>query len=251
MQIYIAAAPEEARAASAYGHPLSHAAYRIGPSSTLLRKNPLLQSGGLLAVGDLGAPEAADTEALCAAVLRECSRRSYTGVVLDFTQPPRRDLQAFARRLEQVLSERKRTLFVPESYAHAAPQSMVLIGTAVSGGTLEERLQEAAQQYGGRMALDAERLRMDFRLPCRSGIGTPLSAEEFAALQEREKPTVFFSPALCARYFTYQQPGETHFVLFDDAETLKRKLRLGQQAGALAAFFMWPEVADIAEKLFH
>ena len=250
MQIYIAAAPEEARAASACGHPLAHAAYRIGPDSTLLRKNPLLQSGGVLCISDSGAPEVSDPAALCAAVLRECSRRGCTGAVLDFDRPPRRDLLAFVTRLEQAAQKRNRTLFVPESYARAAKESFVLIGTAVSGGTLEERLREAQERFGSRLALDAERLRMDFPLPCPGGVGTPLSGADFAALREREHPTVFFSPALCARYFTYRQNGQSRFVLFDDADTLRRKLRLGQQMGAAAAFFMWPEVADISEKLF-
>ena len=250
MQIYIAAAPEEARTASACGCPLAHAAYRIGPESTLLRKNPLLQSGGLLFISDGDAPEISDPAALCAAVLRECGRRSCTGAVLDFDRPPRRDISAFVTQLEQALCRKNRTLFVPESYARAAPQSLVLIGTAVSGGTLEYRLREAKERYGTRLALDAERLRMDFSLPCPDGVGTPLSAEAFAALREREKPTIFFSPALCARYFTYQRGGQTHFVLFDDADTLKRKLRLGQQLGAAAALFMWPEIQDIGQALF-
>ena len=67
---------------------------------------------------------------------------------------------------------------------------------------------------------------------------------------ERESPAVFFSQDLCARYFTYNRNGEAHFVLFDDADTLNQKLRLGAGMGFYAAFFMWPEVRDIAPRLF-
>ena len=91
---------------------------------------------------------------------------------------------------------------------------------------------------------------MDFRLPARSGEGDPLSGEALAELMEREKPAVFFSQDLCARYFTYSREGDAHFVLFDDADTLNQKLRLGAAMGFHAAFFMWPEVRDVASRLF-
>ncbi|MCI8573118.1 MAG: hypothetical protein HFF89_01665, partial [Oscillibacter sp.] len=122
----------------------------------------------------------------------------------------------------------------------------------VSGGSFSQRLQEAAARAGGanRLALDVQRLCMDFRLPARAGEGEPLPAEAFRRLMERENPPVFFSQDLCARYFTYTQEGEAHFVLFDDAGTLAQKLRLGTGMGFFAAFFMWPEIKDIAAKLF-
>jgi len=91
---------------------------------------------------------------------------------------------------------------------------------------------------------------MDFPLPCPTGMGKPLSTKDFQALLEREEPAVFFSPDLCARYFTYQREGQHHFVLFDDAGTMREKLRIGAEFGIGAAFFSWPEVADLAEELF-
>ena len=68
---------------------------------------------------------------------------------------------------------------------------------------------------------------------------------------ERAAPAVFFSPGLCARYFTYCRNCETHFVLFDDAGTLAQKVKVGSSLGFSAAFFMWPEVRDIAGELFR
>lgn len=253
MQTYLAVTPEELREAGKYGRAFAHVAYRIGPGSTLMRQNLLIQTkGGLLSVSDREAPYIEDPQALCAAVLRECGRRNYGGVLMDFEERPRRDRLAFAEQLGRALSQSRRALYLPESCARAAPGGIPLLCTALSGGNFVKRLQEAAAAQGGaaRVALDVQRLRMDFRLPARSGEGEPLSEEAFCRLSEREQPAVFFSQDLCARYFTYSRDGETHFVLFDDADTLAQKLRTGSSMGFAAAFLMWPEVRDIAGRLF-
>ena len=234
MQIYLAVTPAEAQEASRFRCSLAHVAYCIGPDSTLLRQNLLLQTrGGLLSVTDRGAPFIASPERLSAAALRECGRRSYGGVLLDFEQPPAPDRLAFAETLARRLSPRP--VYVPESYA-AASGAIPLICTAISGGNFVQRLQEAAagRDRAGGLALDVQRLRMDFTLPAKSGEGRP----------------VFFSQDLCARYFTYARDGETHFVLFDDADTLSQKLRTGGNMGFAAAFLMYPEVQDLLPKLF-
>lgn len=251
MQVFLAVTPGELAEAMPFSRSFAHVAYRIGEESALLRQSLLLQTrGGLLAVSDRGAPPIGDPEKLCAAVLRECGRRSYGGVLLDFEEPPRPDRLAFVRRLGQVLSASRRALYLPEAWAEAAPTGAALICTAISGGNFTERLREAADRRGaGRLALDVQRLRMDFRLPARTGEGLPLTASEFQALLDRERPAVFFSQDLCARYFTYTREGGTHFVLFDDAGTLKQKLKIGGSIGFSAAFFMWPEVRDIAAQL--
>lgn len=250
MQTFLAVTPEAETAAAAHTRALAHVAYRIGEGSTLLRRNLLLQSrGGLLSVSDREAPPIRDAGALCAAVLRECSRRGYGGAVLDFEEAPTQDRRAFVRQLAMELRRTRRALYLPEAYASEAPEGVILLCSSVSGGNFREYLQEkAAKRAPGRLALDAERLRMDFRLPCPSGEGRPLEEREFQRLME-QGPTVFFSPDLCARYFTYVQNGQTHFVLFDDAQTLNRKVRTAAELGFAAAFFMWPEVENIAGKI--
>lgn len=70
MQIYLAVTPAEAQEASRFRCSLAHVAYCIGPDSTLLRQNLLLQTrGGLLSVTDRGAPFIASPERLSAAAL--------------------------------------------------------------------------------------------------------------------------------------------------------------------------------------
>lgn len=250
MQIYLAVTPGEYQSAAKYSRLFAHVAYRVGPESQLLRQSLLLQThGGLLTLGDQDSPPISAPEALCAGILRECARRSYTGVLLDFEARPAADRKVFAAMLAQQLRKTRRTLYVPESCAVSG--AVPLICTALSGGSFPQRLQEAARQFGGaeHLGLDVQRLRMDFTLPAKSGEGRPLSADEFRALVEKESPAVFFSQELCARYFTYMQDQETHFVLFDDESTLRQKLKTGEAMGFSTAFFMWPEIRDIAGQL--
>lgn len=252
MQILLAVTPEYADAAARCRQTLVHMAYRIGSASALLRQNLLLQTqGGLLGINDREAPIVEDPEALCSAVLRESRRRNYSGVVLDFEQASRPDLLTFAQQLGQRMQRSGRPLYVPETYA-SVQDSRVLICTALSGGNFTERLREAAARLGGtsRTALDLQRLRMDFPLPCRSGCGQPLSQAQLDTLIAREHPSIFFSEDLCARYFTYRCGNASHFVLFDDADTLRRKLRIGTALGFSAGFFMWPEISDLVDTLF-
>lgn len=252
MQIFLTVTPKELPAAVRFTQNLAHAAYRIGPESTLLRQDLLLQTrGGILSVNDRDAPFIDAPELLCSAVLRECGRRSYSGVLLDFELPATEDRLQFAAQLDALLLRNRKALYLPEHYAAQAPGAVVLVGTAISGGSFEDYLHEAAaQREFARTALDVERLRMDFLLPAHTGQGTPLSGAELTQLMELQHPSVFFSQALCCRYFTYSQKGDAHFVLFDDGDTLARKLRLGASLGAAAAFLMYPEVEDALPKLF-
>ena len=184
MQIYLAVTPEASQEALNHCRNLAHVAYRIGPGSALLRQSLLLRTkGGLLSVSDREAPFIDSPEDLRDAVLRECGRRGYSGVLLDFEEAPRRDRTAFVSALAPALPASKRTLFLPEGYAGAAPGAVVLLCTAVSGGTFSQYLQEAVARAGGagRLALDVQRLRMDFRLPARAMAASSPLAEGFRA----------------------------------------------------------------------
>lgn len=248
MQLFLSVTPQEERDASRFTKRFAHVAYRIGPESSLLRRDLLLETrGGLLSLGDLDAPVIGAPGTLAAAAVRECQRREYSGVLLDFESAPRPDRRAFVKALSGSLRNLRRDLFVPESYAFDG--GTAVITTALSGGNLTERLRQAIGSYGA-VALDLQRLMMDFPLPSPSGEGTPLTREALRALRETHSPAVFFSQELCARYFTYSKGGQTHFVLYDDGETLTYKLRLGQSLGIAAAFAMYPEVSDLLEPLF-
>lgn len=185
MRIYLAVSPGDLRDAAGFQTGLAHAAYRVGEGSSLLSRNLLMQScgspagrGGLLMLSDCAAPPIQRPEALAGAVLRECSRRGYSGAVLDFEAPPTEDRRRFAAVLGRRCAESRRSLYLPEAYAAAGEQRTVLINTAVSGGSLEEHLQEVCRQYGGaqNIALDLQRLQMSFSLPARERPGRTADA---------------------------------------------------------------------------
>ena len=196
-------------------------------------------------VGD--SRECGPHDVLARDIIRECLRRNYDGVVLDWYHkgPDRGTLTAL---LGQLCPQYGLRLFVPEQYAPYAAQATVLLNTAVSGGTLAACLEDGIRRYGaGRLALDLERLRLDFTLPHSADVRRPLTASELRRL--REGKSVYFSEELCARYFTYRTGSENHYVLFDDAQTLRKKAALAENRGIREGFFMLPEVADIAGEL--
>ena len=252
MQLFLAVTPDKLREAARYTDRLAHVAYRVGPDGRLARQNLLARTrGGLMVLGDRDCGVIRDTAALCRDVWRECGNRGFGGVAADFEQPPSPDRTAFLEALGNILGRNNRRLYVPESYGRQVPQASVLICTALSGGNLRQRLEECAQTYGRqRLALDLQRLRMSFPLPCPSGEGRPLEHREVADLLARKQPSVFYSGDLCARYFTTTENEESRFILFDDAETLRRKVRLGQELGIGAGYLMYPEVEDLLPELF-
>lgn len=248
MPLYLATSPERLETARAATARLAHVAYRLGPNSRLLAAPlPAALRGGLMLLSDWDCPLVEEPARLAGQIVQVCHQRRYAGVVLDWDDPPASDRKALLRELEPLLRGCGRRLLVPEHYA--VPGAVVLLCTAISGGTLRQRLEQAVERYGPEhLALDLQRLAMDFPLPSPSGQGRPLSLVEMEQL--RRGQTVFYSDGLCTRYFTRSGPDGTHMVLFDDAKTLRRKLALGRSLGIRDALVMLPEVEDLLGELF-
>ena len=249
--LILAAAPTEVMAARAYGLTLAHMAYRGEGGAHGLRADLRGSARGEhLLVGDAGFDGRGHPGPFCQEVLRECAARGYTGVVCDFD----RHFPVLARAVEELsplLARRGWPLYVSEPYGPHSETAKVLIPTALSGGTLRGRLEEAAARYGaGRVALAVERSAADFYLPAPNGHGQPLSQAELKALLDEREPAVFFSNELCAHYFTYmsRQTG-AHFVLFDDAASIRKKLYLARSLDISDAILPYPAVADLLEDI--
>lgn len=247
MQLILAAPPEDVTAAQAHGLTLAHMAYRVGGGPHLFRSNqPIPARGGLMYIDDGGFDGRGTPDAFCQEVVRECAARGFGGVICAFDRKLPL-LSAVVEQLGPMLVRQGRSFYVSEPYGRCTATGRVLIPTALSGGSLRQRLGEAAERYGaGRVALAVERTAADFFLPSPDGQGRPLTREELKARLEERSPSVFFSDELCARYFTYmnRQSG-AHFVLFDDAGSIRKKLRLAEALGIDRALLCWPEVSDL------
>ena len=250
MELYLAAGPEGLETALAATSRIAHAVGRIGDGSTLLlRPLPEALRGGLVLLSGQGAPVVNAPEKLVQGLMGLCRDRHFAGVVLDFEGQFRQDFGRFAAVLEGRLRRENLRLYVPEEYAGSVQKASVLVCTALSGGFLEERLREAVERFGaGRVVLDLQRLWMDFPLPCPSGEGKALSREE---LQKRMAgQAVHFSEPLCARYFVQLRQGRGRFVVFDDGETMAKKIALAEHLGIREGFVMLPEAEDLLPRLF-
>ena len=209
-------------------------AYAVGQGGCLTRCDATaFPRGGLIGLSDrcTGAIPRIDT--LCRTIVAECVKRGFQGVLADFETNPYSDRLSFLSHLSARLSARGMALYCPLSLP--AEGAALLVGTGLSGGSLRALLEETVM--------------MDFPLPCPSGCGTPLTREELLALREKHPSSVYFSRELMAKYFTYSAGNGTHFVLFDDAETLRQKVKLAQNLGIQTAFLMFPEISDLLPEL--
>lgn len=250
MQTYLTVTPDNLDAALRCTGRVAHVAYRIDANGELAcRELPQQVRGGIMVLSDGEGHEPGNPTALTKAVWRECAARGFGGVVADFEHPLSEAHCALLNTLCSILRRGGRQLFVPETYGSRVQGAMVIICTAVSGGTLRQRLEDARKRFGRRIALDLQRARMEFPLPCPGGEGCPLDRAALEKLLD-EKPAVFFSEDLCAKYFVRICCNEPRFVLFDDAHTLRRKLHLAGNLGIGTAFIMYPEAEDILDELW-
>ena len=250
-RLMIAAKPGEVTSAGAWGRPLAHLAYRVGEGPHLFRANgPVTPQGGMMVMDDRGFSGGGEPGGFCNEVLRECAARRFTGVVCRFQGRPVPVLAEAVGKLGELCRSRGLECFVSEPYGAAAPAAGVLVSTALSGGSLQGRLAEAAESFGAdRLALWVERTAEDFLLPSPKGTGAPLTVEELERRRAEYGADVFFSAELCAHYFTYMAGEKGHFVLFDDAGSIRKKLRLAENLGIRTAFLPCESMGDVLGEL--
>lgn len=253
METILLTPPEQREEAARFGLPLGHMAFQLGADGRLHQSGLSAEvRGGLLLTGAAEAPTGnADFRPAVQDILATCRNRSFHGVILDLEQPPSPFLAGVIRGVEEGLSRQGKALYLPEVYANFSRTARLYLSSALSGGSLEKRLAQAAERYGaGRLTLCLERVRADFFLPAPKGIGKPLSREALETLMERLEPSVFFSKDLCAHYFTYvSRSTGAHFVLFDDGESLRKKMEAAEKAGISRCFLLYPETAEFLPAL--
>ncbi len=236
--------PSQWAAARLLAGEIAHMSYRVGEGLLLTRMAmPAAQQGGLMYLSGGETPLRGDGGALCRQILRECSARGFSGVIADWETSPTAEAVLLTRRLDETLAGRGLSLYVPEEFARCAVHSRIMVPSALSGGSLRARLEDAAVRYSPqRTVLAVMRMAEDFTLPAPSGRGQPLTASQLEQLRSSLCPAVYWSSELCARYFTYQRSGdEVHFVLFDDGASIRCKLQLAAELGIERAILSWQE----------
>lgn len=253
--LILTAPPDLLPQARETGLTIGHMAYRVGRGPHLFRSGvPVPLRSGLMVVDNKGFDGQGDPGILCQEILRECGARGFRGVICDFQGQPLPLLERVVTQLDELLPQKGLTLHVPEVYGICTQKARVLIPSALSGGSLTRRLEEAIHRFGGpeRITLALRRVAEDFFLPSPTGCGRPLTQEELAQQIRQQKPSIFFSNELCARYFTYMsRENGAHFVLFDDEMSLRKKLQIIRSLGIHRAVAALTEIDDLLPALLE
>lgn len=184
--------------------------------------------GVLMLGGPLHASQAADLAA-------ECRRRSFRAVLAGFGSAGAVETLRFCDGLLRLGV----TPILTEACWREGCGAELMISSAVSGGSLRTRLEEALRRCPD-LSLDLERLCRSFPLPCPDGEGEPLPRRELERLlRAGAKPA--FSEELMCKAFSAECGGEMRFILFDDRESLCRKALLAAEMGVCRAFLLYPE----------
>jgi len=139
--------------------------YRIAKGPVLTRSSILnAHRGGIMAVGDKDyAKGGAEYGPLARDILSEMTRRGFAGVLLDIEDESLFDLVS---SVAAYLVSRQVPVFLSPRFSNASGGSYVLIPSAISGGSYEQMLKDAAEKYGAsRLALEIVRISSDFSLP--------------------------------------------------------------------------------------
>ena len=146
--------------------PAQEAEYAVQPDYAVSSELRLMRlsgnppgRGGLLYFA-LEQPPSGAADPFLNQLRRECAAQRYRGVIADL---PPRGCGQFVQALDRALTAQRLALYLPEPYAQTAPHARILVSTAVSGGTLKDRLESAVRRYGADRTVAAlERRAEDF-----------------------------------------------------------------------------------------
>ena len=239
----IAAAGVDAVRTRDAGFPCLHLCAQLSAEGTFVSLcHPASSRGDFLGIADSGGvPRKCASFALDA--VSTAQARGCAGIMADFERPL---LQELTAALDSEAHRSGLDFLIPLALAEYAPHARIIADTAISGGSLETRFAELSDRFGrGRIAAQLVCVCADFPLPCANPDGTPLTPEAFQALLRRTASTVFFSRELCAKYFTYSDGDHAHFVLFDDADTLRAKVRVLRGLGIDCLLAVYPDACSM------
>ena len=246
--VYIVAAGEDLSPATALSMPCLHLAYTLGSQGQLHREGPESRSsGGLLGLYDNGltSPLSLDPRRLAGQIREECSRRRFSGLVLDAHGPAAGELVS---ALSPLLDQWSFPYYVPIKLASLAPNACFLLPSTLYEGSFDNMLEQYCRRYPvHRLALDVVRQCRRFPMPSQDDPGEELSAQEFFRLQREYEPVSFFSQELCARcgipvrYINLVHMVDNWLPAFDMEEEQRKDKHVEEQLAAIQT--------DVAQKV--
>ena len=229
---------EKSKVFSRYGNLFpAYTGYTVRSDGHLYSSGKMFFRGGMLFITLSQKYDMRRNVDLMREITTVCRRHSSAGIVLSS--------QFDCSRLCEML-RRNLSCEIYSDCEKCAPPCKIIISSAISGGSLRERLASASEKYGKEnISLGIEPVRCDFTLPSYGGVGKSMTLYETQEQIRRYRVRSFYSDELCENYYTYRENGNAHMVLFDNSISIKRKIALSASLGISDVFMAYPDVSEI------
>ncbi len=172
----------------------------------------------------------------------ECRKRSYSSVFLDCISD---DIGVEnLQELSDSLIRRGLKVYTPTELAGHCDGAIPVFRCTVQNGTLDEKLKRISKKHK-KAALSIPVFCTRHSMPHDDDKCHALSFRELMLLKSRCMAESFYSPALSANYFIFQDTDRScGFCLFDDAYSVSHKIRLAKQHNIDTVFLVNREISD-------
>ena len=248
---FIVATSADISAADNCSSSCVHLIYRINESGMLQRAQAYTPPRkNIMGIYDDGGLAKCDIERLIRDIITEFMRRNYVGILFDVSSSP--EIITSMQKICSVLSQKKILHFIPINLASISIDAKLIVPSSISGGSIYEMLNSLKEKYtASRLCIEIIRTRNDYTMPSYNPEGVFLSSEEYKNIIEKYSPHCFFSQELACKYFTYHTSENTHFVLYDDSETVIYKIKMAEKLGLFSAFLLYSEWGEHSKTIIN
>ncbi len=243
MKIFLSSPPEDALKAAEHGL-VSIMAYRMGAGFHLYRTAIPKGEFELMDVDCGNFTGYGPHEILATELLGECRKRGYKGIVLGLPAKPTPPLLSFVSLFSQRAEKLAVSLYVPVAYAASSGYAKLLVNHRPHNGGFKLYIGKFCSRFGeNRIALELERIYLDYTLPSKSGLGARISEKRFTEIYGRGNR--FISQDLRCNYISSLRENRAHLVTWDDGNSIAQKLKDAESMGINTVFLYYPHVRDI------
>ena len=188
-------------------------------------------------------------ESVTLPIYDECKKRGYSAVFLDTDELPKSENSNIFSKVSATLEKRGLSTFCPLTFANICPRSVPVADGTITGGFFKDELANFKKKHR-RIGISISRIISRFEMPVSDADGVSLSPMEFKRFVQAFDGNIFFSPQLMTNYFLFSSgSNKCEYILFDDADTISKKLRTAKELGFSDAFLVQREISDIARDI--